>query len=165
MGHAERSAALAQIARSWLERERDERLAAATRAQKRVKARCLAAAREHLSRAERTGDPGDPEPPRHPLLSVELAPEPAELRLLRPAVVDLVVAAAPAYRALVAERPTSPEPEAALAARVDLGVALDAAREAALLRPVHPDLRLAPRPRAAAPRPAPRRRPRDDLAP
>jgi hypothetical protein len=62
MGDAERSAALAQIARSWLERERSELLAAATRAQKRSKARCLAAAREHLSRSERTGDPGDAEP-------------------------------------------------------------------------------------------------------
>jgi len=61
LGAAERSAALTQIARSWLERERGERLAAATRAQKRAKARCLAAAREHMSRSERTGDAGDPE--------------------------------------------------------------------------------------------------------
>jgi hypothetical protein len=56
---AERSAALAQIARTWLERERRECLAAALRAEKRAKARCLAAAREHFTRAERTGDPAD----------------------------------------------------------------------------------------------------------
>jgi phage gp16-like protein len=57
--YAERSAAFAQIARSWLERERRECLAAALRAEKRAKARCLAAAREHFTRSERTGDAGD----------------------------------------------------------------------------------------------------------
>jgi len=59
LGHAERSAALAQIARNWLERERRECVAAALRAEKRTKARCLAAAREHFTRSERTGDAGD----------------------------------------------------------------------------------------------------------
>jgi hypothetical protein len=56
LAEAERAAALAQIARGWLERERRERLAAVTLAQKRAKARCLAAAREHFTRSERTGE-------------------------------------------------------------------------------------------------------------
>src|SRR5262245_21259011 len=64
-------------------------------------------------------------------------PQPLELRLLFPAVVDLVVATAPAHRARVAERSASSEAEAALAARVDLGVAVGAACEVPFLRSVH----------------------------
>jgi hypothetical protein len=79
MGQAERSAALAQIARSWLERERAERLAAVTRAQKRHRARCLAAAREHFTRSERTGEAGDPEPAPGPR-----AAPPRSIRVHRP---------------------------------------------------------------------------------
>src|SRR5262245_47315256 len=69
--------------------------------------------------------------------SVEVPPQPLEPRLLLPAVVDLVVATAPAHRALVAEGSASSEAEAALAARVDLGVAVGAACEVPLLRSVH----------------------------
>lgn len=53
---ADRGRELADIARSYLENEAERRHRAVVAAMKAEKARCLAAAREHFSRAERTGE-------------------------------------------------------------------------------------------------------------